>query len=436
MHQQVDDYVRSCDQCQRIKTRNQNHKAPLTPMPIADSFERWHIDILELTQTKDGDRYVLLVVDSFTRWCEAFALKTQDANAIAKVLYAEIFCRFGCPKILLSDRGAAFMSKLVSALSEIFHVKRHYTSSYHPQTNSTVERQNSTLAQCLRAYCSKDHNNWPKLLPGIMMAFRMSPATESTEYSPYYLLFGKEMNLPFDVDVQPKDNMGKEAKEHIQEVIEKLKIAKEIATDNVTRRQEKNKQHYDKKAKEPDFRVGQKVLIRVYKVPPGLSRNLQDKSDGPYLITQLGPNHTYRLMNCNTRKVMKSLINAQHLRIYHDPRIFRRQDDIIVTPQNNDEENDDHQPNADNAQTVNNEVDKEIVDETTYEVECLLGKKTMNGVVHYKCKWKDGSTPTWEPIDNIAENLIEDYHIKFTQQGKRRKRKGNQNYRYFNQSQD
>jgi hypothetical protein len=34
-------------------------------MPIADSFERWHIDILELTQTKEGYRYVLLMVDSF-----------------------------------------------------------------------------------------------------------------------------------------------------------------------------------------------------------------------------------------------------------------------------------------------------------------------------------------------------------------------------------
>ena len=45
MHQQVDDYVKSCDRCQRIKTRNVNHKAPLTPMPIADSFERWHMDI-------------------------------------------------------------------------------------------------------------------------------------------------------------------------------------------------------------------------------------------------------------------------------------------------------------------------------------------------------------------------------------------------------
>lgn len=52
-HQHIHDYVQSCDRCQRIKIRNQNHKTPLTPMPITDSFERWHIDILELTQTNE-----------------------------------------------------------------------------------------------------------------------------------------------------------------------------------------------------------------------------------------------------------------------------------------------------------------------------------------------------------------------------------------------
>ena len=191
-------------------------------------------------RTKEGYGYVLLVVDSFSRWTEAFALKSQDATSIAKVLYEEIFTRYGCPRVLLSDRGQAFMSKLVNALCEIFHVKRHYTSSYHPQTNSTVERYNSVLAQCLRAYCSKNHNDWPTFLPGIMMAFRMSPATESTDYSPYYLLFGKEMNLPFYIAVKPKDGMGKQASDHINEVIDKLKVAKEIATDNVTRHQKKH----------------------------------------------------------------------------------------------------------------------------------------------------------------------------------------------------
>jgi hypothetical protein len=73
------------------------------------------------------DKRVLLIVDSFFRWSEAFALKTQNASSIAKALYSEIFCRFGAPRVLLSDRGQAFMSKLVNALCEIFQVKRHYT---------------------------------------------------------------------------------------------------------------------------------------------------------------------------------------------------------------------------------------------------------------------------------------------------------------------
>ena len=449
MHQQVDDYVRSCDRCQRIKTRNQNHKAPLTPMPVVDTFDRWHIDILELTQTKDGYRYVLLVVDSFSKWSEAFAIKTQDASVIAKVLYEEIFTRYGCPKVLLSDRGQAFMSKLVSALCEIFHVKRHYTSSYHPQTNSTVERQNSTLAQCLRAYCRKDHNNWPSLLPGIMMAFRMSPSTESTEYSPYYLLFGKEMNLPFDVAVTPKENMGRAAKEHIAEVIDNLKIAKKIASNNVTRHQEINKENYDKKTKEPEFRIGQRVLIRVYKTPVGLSRKLQDKSDGPYYISDIGPNHTYRLVHCQTHKPMKSLINAQHLRLYHDPRPYRSQEEN-QTPQPNrnvdqaDGDTQDEMPNPPANERIEevddipfNESDTESEKEEPemYDVERLLGKKTINGKVHYKCKWTDGSPSTWEPEENITEKLIQEYHIHYTQQGKRRKKRRKQGYRYFRATQ-
>lgn len=206
----------------------------------------------------------MLIVDSFSRWSEAFALKTQDASSIAKVLYSGIFSRFGAPRVLLSDRGQALISKLVNELCEIFQVKRHYTSSYHPQTNSTMERLNLTLAQCLRAHCSKNHDIWPSLLPGIMMAFRMSPATDSTEYSPFYFFFGKEMNLPFDIGKQPKENMSADANDHINDVIDKLKIAKNIARQNIEHHQEKNKKNYDKKDKEPVFRVGQKVLLRVY----------------------------------------------------------------------------------------------------------------------------------------------------------------------------
>ena len=96
-----------------------------------------------------------------------------------------------------------------------------------------------------------------------------------------------------------------------------VKIAKTIARQNIEHHQEKNKENYDKKAKDPEFRVGQKVLLRVYKIPKELPKI--DKSDGPYLITELEPNHTFKLLNCATNKTIKSLINAHHLRLYHDP---------------------------------------------------------------------------------------------------------------------
>ena len=152
MYRDITEYIESCIQCQKAKRHFHARKAPLTPMPISNAFERWHMDILELTITPQKYRYVLLVVDSFSRWCEAIPLQSQEASVVAEALFSEIICRYGAPSVLVSDRGQNFMSKLVAALCELFDITRHHTSSYHPQTNSTVERLNSTIAQSLRIY--------------------------------------------------------------------------------------------------------------------------------------------------------------------------------------------------------------------------------------------------------------------------------------------
>lgn len=133
---------------------------------------RLHMDILgPLTPSAKGHRYILLVVDSFSKFPEAFPLKTQESKEIADVLFSEIFTRYGAPRVIVSDRGQNFLSKLVTAVCEIFQVTRHFNSSYHPQTNSTCERMNSTIAQCLRTYINPEQTNWHKLLPGVMMFY-------------------------------------------------------------------------------------------------------------------------------------------------------------------------------------------------------------------------------------------------------------------------
>ena len=147
LYQTVHDYINNCDICQRIKVDRHHHPAPLHPLPVDEVFSRLHTDILgPLHKTKEGYQYCLIIVDSFSKWCESFPLITQEATEIASVLYNEIFTRFGAPHTIVSDRGRNFMSKLVKALCEMFVITCHYTSSYHPQTNATVERLNSTLS--------------------------------------------------------------------------------------------------------------------------------------------------------------------------------------------------------------------------------------------------------------------------------------------------
>ena len=79
-------------------------------MPVAAIFQRWHVEFLgPLEKAEGGEQYILLVVDSFSRWCEAFALKDQKATTVAVILYKQICTRYGAPRELISDQGAQFM---------------------------------------------------------------------------------------------------------------------------------------------------------------------------------------------------------------------------------------------------------------------------------------------------------------------------------------
>lgn len=155
MHQEIYDYIHSCNSCQLNKRDTYARPHPLTSIPVVGRFERWHMDFLKLHKITQGNKYVLLVVDSFTKWVEAFPMRTQEATEVARCLIENIFTRFGCPNSLVSDRGKSIMNNLVSSLCDIFDIRHFLTSSYHPQTNSQVERTNSTLIRCLRAYADK-----------------------------------------------------------------------------------------------------------------------------------------------------------------------------------------------------------------------------------------------------------------------------------------
>ena len=320
MYDDIRQYVKTCEICQQSKRAFNAKPPPLQPQPVDDVFSRWHMDILSgLPTTKEKYKHVLLVVDSYSKWCECFPLRTQEATEVAAVLFREIISRYGSPRSLVSDRGRNFMSNLVKALAELFEIKRTYTSAYHPMTNGLVESKNSYILQALRAYCKGQQDDWPELLPGIMMAYRSTPATQSTDFSPFFLLYGREMRLPIDTVLQPKDHLNQDCKIHLGRILQNLEVCRKLAGENIKAAQDKYKYQHDKRSQLPSFQPAQRVWLYCTKVPPGKAPKLHRKWVGPYYITMIGPNHTFRLRNAQTNLEVKSLVNAARLKPYYDP---------------------------------------------------------------------------------------------------------------------
>ena len=320
MYDNIRQYVKTCEVCQQSKRAFNAKPPPLQPQPVDDVFGKWQMDILSgVPTTKDKYKHILVLVDSYSKWVELFPLRTQEASEVASVLFMEIISRYGAPRSILSDRGQSFMAKLVKALSELFEIKRYYTSPYHPMTNGMTECKNTYILQALRAYCKGQQDDWPEILPGIMMAYRSTPATQSTQYSPFFMLYGREMRLPIDTVLQPKDHLPQDCKVHLSRILQNLEVCRKLAGQNIKEAQDKYKYQYDKRAKVPDYHPAQRVWLYCTKVPTGKAPKLHRKWVGPYYITMLGPNHTYRLRNCKTNAEVKSLVNAMRLKPYYDP---------------------------------------------------------------------------------------------------------------------
>ena len=178
---------------------------------------------------------------------------------------------------------------------------------------------NSVILQSLRLYCTGQQDDWPELLPSIMMAYRMTPATQSTQHSPFFLLFGREMRLPIDTSLTPKSTLSANFKTHLSNVLQNLEIARKIAAENIKNAQEKYKEQYDKRTEEPKYSPADRVWLYCTKVPVGMAPKLHKKCVGPYYIVYLGPHNTYKLRRCGDNKEVKVLVNATRLKPYFDP---------------------------------------------------------------------------------------------------------------------
>ena len=134
------------------------------------------------------------MIDHFTKYAEAAPCITASAEETW-------IARHGCPMTFQSDNGTAFVGELTKELMRRSQVAQAHSTTYHPQTNGFVERQNWTLVSTLRVFCSRYMTDWDRYVPQVMGAYN-STQHSTTGVSPHMMLTGHEKSLPLTFLIQ------------------------------------------------------------------------------------------------------------------------------------------------------------------------------------------------------------------------------------------
>ena len=286
MTKDIEKFLSQCIQCAKSSGPGNRRNAPLQKTSPAAPFQRTHADVLgPLATSEKGYKYVLVMVDSFTRWTEMVALKNQTAATIANCIYKEWICRHGVPQEIVTDKGSNFLAQIVQELSHSLGIKRVTTSSYHPAANSLCERRNAVITSSLKKIIQNNPADWPGYLSSVQFALNTT-VNQSTHYSPYFLVYGRKAKRPIDVVLAIEETPVPSIQDHVTQLLHKVHVHETLAREWDTQSREVYKKYYDAKIKVENLQEGD--LVWMYTPAVGrdvkIGKKLQSPWDGPYQI--------------------------------------------------------------------------------------------------------------------------------------------------------
>ena len=201
------DLVKKCRICQEHAKISRLPSEPLTSNTSPWPFQQWGLDILRpLPLGKGQCKFIIVVVDYFTKWAEAEPLATFTEQKIRNFVWRAIICRFGIPRALVSDNGKQFdNAKFIDFCAEL-GIKNYYSSPAHPQSNGQAEVTIRTLKASLKTKLENLKGKWVEYLPEVLWAYRTTQKS-ATQETPFALAFGTEAVVRGQIKI-PQDRVS------------------------------------------------------------------------------------------------------------------------------------------------------------------------------------------------------------------------------------
>ncbi|CAI7818850.1 unnamed protein product [Closterium sp. NIES-53] len=265
----VQQFVTSCDTCQRMKSNKQNKQGYFSLYPY------------------------------------------RSSHATARLFFDRIITIHGIPTTLISDRDPKFTSKFWKELMGLLGTKLAMSSAYHPQTDGQTERLNQVVEQLLRTACKDDVSHWDTQLPTLEFAYN-NASHAATEKTPFFLCYGWEPLTP----QQPTTPAHVQAAHDFVTTMQQLwdKTQRRLTT-----MQTSQKQYADRQRRDHSVAVGDQVLLDTRNLNLShLPSKLRPRFCGPFLVEAQVTPVTFRLRLPDTWK-LHNAFHVQLLKPYKDP---------------------------------------------------------------------------------------------------------------------
>jgi transposase InsO family protein len=285
--------VKVCQQCQMVRRMGSIHSEDeeLKSIPICDLFHRVAMDTAgPLPETKSGNKYILVAIDHYSKWCEAKAVVDHGAKTAARFLEDDIICRYGVPKFVLTDNGGEWAVEF-DVMCRDYGIQHQHTAPQWPQCNGMAERLIKTIKHGITTLAAtpKNVDYWDEHLAKVMFGYRCG-IQASTKFSPFMILTGRTPRLRANnylqaLTVETDESVDVEVT--TAQFLQKVKLIASIHENvllNVEQAQKKQRKTYATRKGKHLFEglVAGETMVKMKK--PRKKRALTASWEGPYMF--------------------------------------------------------------------------------------------------------------------------------------------------------
>jgi len=183
--------VKMCQQCQLVKSEGSIRSGDerLKSIPVCDLFYRVALDTAgPLPETKAGNKYIMVAIDHYSKWCEAKAVADHGAKTTARFLEDDLICRYGVLSFMLIDNGGEWGAEF-EVMCKDYAIQHQHTAPQWPQCNGMAKRMIKTIKHGITvlAVDPANVNCWDEHLATVLFGYRCG-VQASTKFSPFMIM--------------------------------------------------------------------------------------------------------------------------------------------------------------------------------------------------------------------------------------------------------